>query len=177
VWQGLGRGAVAGAQLFTMTTIPKGLVVRDFDGDDWLDVAVVSQNDDLSVRLNQRGPWDDLGHPLAGALGLPRQRALGSLLGGEPFEFRLTDARPGGLTAHVIGLSAIDAPFKGGVFVPMPLLINYPLPIDAQGDLTLAGDWPVTAASGVPLYFQFWGPDEAGVKGFAASNAVSGTLP
>jgi FG-GAP-like repeat len=178
VWEGLGGGAFGAAQLHAMSSTAAGLVVRDFDGDGWLDAAAASLQDDVSVRLNRRGPWDDLGHPLAGELGLPRQRGRGTLQPAEFFEFRLTDARPGGLTGHIIGLSAIDAPFKGGVMVPAPLLINFPLPIDAQGDLSLQGAWPGPAgATGVQLYFQFWGPDPAGIKGFAASNAVRGTLP
>jgi hypothetical protein len=76
-----------------------------------------------------------------------------------------------------VGLAALNAPFKGGVMVPHPHLLNGPLPIGAEGRLVLAGLWPVGAPPGVSIWLQFWMPDAGGPVGLAASNAVQATLP
>jgi len=177
VLAGHGDGSFEPAVSVACSPLGQDLLVQDLDGDGAPDAALVTLEDDLGVRLNQLGPWHDLGHPLAGALGLPRQFGSGSLQPGSPFAIELADARPLGVTAHVVGLSAIDKPFKGGVYVPAPLLINYPLPLDAQGGLLLAGTWPGPAAPGIDIYLQFWTQDPAGVKGWSASNALRATLP
>jgi FG-GAP-like repeat len=153
------------------------LLLHDLDGDGALDAAMlVLETDDLWLLFNRTGPWDDLGLPLAGTLGLPRQFASGSLQPGAPFEIELVDARPAGTTWLIVGLSAIFAPFKGGTYVPSPLL-SLPLPLDPEGGTTLAGTWPAPAAPGAQLWFQFWTQDPAGIKGWSASNALRATLP
>ncbi len=177
IWPGTGGGAFGPLTTAKVTGLPQGLLARDLDGDGALDLAVATLRDHLCLLFNTGGPWDELGFPLAGAQGLPRQWGAGTLQPVAPFAFRLSDALPAGLTAHVVGLCAIHAPFKGGVFVPAPLVINYPLPLDADGEVLLEGPWPGPAAPGVELYFQFWTADPAGVKGFSASGALRGTLP
>ena len=76
----------------------------------------------------------------------------------------------------VIGLSAIFAPFAGGVMVPAP---NFILAFQAnsQGSLSLVGPWPDGVPPDTDIYFQYWIEDSAGPQGFAASNALRATVP
>jgi len=175
---GFGNGSLAVPQQVVVGDFPDALAVADFDGDAHLDVAVAAGGPDaIEVLVNQHGVWDDLGFPLAGAQGLPRMLGIGSLLPGTPVELPLHDAVPGGATALVVGIAELQAPFKGGVLVPLPVAILYPLPTNAQGDLPLAGTWPPGIGSGLSWYFQYWSPDTAGPHGFSASNSVRGVTP
>ncbi len=177
-WPGLGGATFGPPAVTTVAANARELLADDVDGDGAPDaITFAIDDDDLWILPNPDGPWDDLGQPLAGAQGLPRQQGFGTLKAGEPFEILLTDGLPGGAAWHVVGLSAIDAPFKGGVLVPAPLLITGPWPLNAQGDLSLAGPWPGPAAPGLALHVQFWMQDPAGAKGWSATNALRGLLP
>jgi hypothetical protein len=123
-------------------------------------------------------PWADLGNPLAGSLGTPVMTGEGLLVGNTPVALQLSQALPGASPVLIIGLSDLSAPFKGGVLVPFAdvTLSGLP-PTDVSGALTLAATWPPGLPSRVTIYYQFWIPDPAGVLGFAASNAISGTTP
>ncbi len=178
VLRGLGGGSFAPAEQVTTGDFPDALVVADLDGDAHADLAVSAGGPDcIEVFINQRGVWDDLGHPLAGSQGLPRMFGIGSLAVGSPIALRLQDGKASGSTALIAGFTEIDAHFKGGILVPMPIAIFFPLPTDAQGNLPLAGTWPPGVGSGVSWYFQYWSPDAAGPHGFSASNAVRGVTP
>jgi hypothetical protein len=155
------------------------MALADLDGDGWNDVGGSTGGDfasELLVLRNQHGPWNDLGHPLTGTQGLPRQTGEGTLVGGQSFRFTLRDARPLTTAYHVVGVATLNVPFKGGVMVPTIDFINGFPQTDAQGDLVLAGHW-IAFPSGFTLYFQFWLSDPAGPAGFAASNAISATMP
>jgi hypothetical protein len=121
-------------------------------------------------------PWADLGFGLAGSSGVPHLEGSGTLVGGTPVSFTLTHAKPASSTTLVIGLSAIDAPFKGGTLVPKPDALLLGLPT-GTGTLTLSGTWPTGLPSGLALSFQHWIVDAAGPKGLAASNGLQGTTP
>ena len=151
------------------------LALGDFDGDGWNDL-VTAPRAGMDVLLNRRGPWNELGHGLAGVQGIPRQTGIGTLVPGQPFAFQLRDAKPLTTAFHVVGLSPLNHAFKGGVMVPSIDFINgFPF-TNAQGNVTLAGPW-IAAPSGLTLYFQFWQKDPAGAFGFSASTAISGTTP
>jgi FG-GAP-like repeat len=175
---GQGNGTLAAPAHQPTPDRPRGTATGDIDGDGAPDLVLGIQNaSQVPVLLNTNGPWQQLGYALGGTQGLPRQLGEGTLQPGAPFAITLRDARPLANAAHVVGLTAIFAPFKGGTYVPAPLLVNYPLPTDASGQLVLSGNWPGTAAPGVDLYFQFWIQDPQGPKGWAASGAVQATLP
>jgi hypothetical protein len=177
-WRGLGGGAFAAPVFGFLPKKSQELVHADFDGDGARDVAALAlDNSEIWFLPNVHGPWEPLGQGLAGEQGVPRQQGFGTLVPGQSFEFLLTDARPMGSAFHVIGLSAINAPFKGGTLVPAPLLITGPWPLDAQGELSIQGPWPGPAAAGVGLWFQFITSDPAAVKGFSLSTALKATLP
>jgi hypothetical protein len=174
--RGTGGGAFAPFVHIKAPSSSNGLAAHDINGDGAPDLAVPTFGDYVSLYTNRLGPWNDLGHALAGGLGLPKQVGEGTLEAFAPFRITLTDARPSASVAHFVGLTTINAPFKGGVLVPLPLLVNGPLFTDAAGDLVLQGPWP-GGAEGLTLYMQFVFKDPAGVAGFGLSNAISATIP
>ena len=72
-------------------------------------------------------------------------------------------------------LSAITAPFKGGVLVPNPDVLLGALPVDGNGDIELSASWPPGVPPGLPLWMQAWVSDPSGPVGFTASNGIMGT--
>ncbi|MFT7461852.1 MAG: hypothetical protein ACI9EF_000186 [Pseudohongiellaceae bacterium] len=159
-----------------VTNGPLRLTGYDVNGDGALDLNVPGSTGWAEVLINGRGPWTALGEALAGELGLPKQVGEGTLIPGEPFVISLTDARPNSVTSLLAGLSALNAPFKGGVLVPALDLIATPLPTDDQGGAVVAGSWP-SVPGGFALYLQFWHADPEGLNGFAASTALRANVP
>ncbi|HZL99340.1 MAG TPA: SBBP repeat-containing protein, partial [Planctomycetota bacterium] len=93
------------------------------------------------------GPWSSVGHSLAGMNGLtPALLGEGSLEPGSAGSIELAQARPLAPAYLLLGLSHLDAAFKGGTMVPDPLLL-IPLSTNSLGGLTLSwAHWP----SGLP---------------------------
>lgn len=120
--------------------------------------------------------WEDLGGGVAGA-SLPKLEGIGNLIAGTLVRLRLTNAAANAPTTLVIGLSALNAPFKGGVMVPNPDAIVFGLLTNGAGALQLSANWPAGLPAGLTSYYQHWVTDPAGPFGFAASNGLSGTAP
>jgi len=181
VLQGGGDGTLAKVATVSSPLASLGLALADLDADGDLDAAVARGGTPgaVDVLLNATypagSPFTDLGHALAGGKGYPIQIADGTLLAGQPFSFDLLQSKPGLLAVHVVGLSPLFAPYKGGTMVPTPTLLNV-LVTDAAGEVHLAGPWPA-GGSGATLWLQFWITDAGGVKGKAASNAVQALIP
>ncbi|RKY16446.1 MAG: hypothetical protein DRQ55_17990 [Planctomycetota bacterium] len=123
------------------------------------------------------GTWADLGNGLAGATGVPALVGGGPLLPFATVELNLSNALPGGQGWLVAGLSALNAPFNGGILIPNFDALFGPLAIDGAGEIALSSFWPANVPSAFTTYFQYWIPDATGVQGFAASNGVSATTP
>lgn len=160
----------------------------DVNGDGWPDVAVGAALDDDngsssgSVTIfSGFQPWEDLGHPLAGTGGLePLFTGQGTLIASETTTLTLTNALPGSTTNIILGLSQLDAPFRGGVLVPSPdFLLNglLGLPVNGSGEFSFPFAWPAGVPSGFAVYLQHWVSDPGGPVSFAASNGLSGTAP
>jgi hypothetical protein len=185
IMKGAGDGTFVPVNHFT-TTLPRGVDLGDLDGDGDLDVVVSLNNgllfgpDSVAVLINHSydagSPFTDLGQSLAGTEGAPIQLAYGSLLPGTTYTFELYGALPGSTAFGVVGLSELNAPFKGGVLVPNPdgLL---PIPVPASGQFGVGGLWPNGIAPGFSFWVQWWFDDPAAVKGKAASNAVRAVAP
>jgi hypothetical protein len=123
------------------------------------------------------GFWTDLGFALAGAYGDPTLWAAGSLVVGTPFRLSLGNALESSTAGLFVGLSAINAPFKGGTLVPANDLLVI-LPTSSTGGLDLGlPAWPPGLPTGLVLHMQAWIVDIAGPVGFSASNAVARTVP
>src|SRR5262245_60580039 len=78
-----------------------------------------------AAALPAGDPWTDLGQSLAGGSGAPLLTGSGSLAGGTTATLLLTNAKPSAPALLVVGLSPLNAPFKGGVMVPaLTLTLN-----------------------------------------------------
>jgi len=118
-----------------------------------------------------------LGGALAGTFGEPSLVGTGALAGGDPVDLSLGNALPNSTSTLVLGLSAINAPFKGGLLVPSPDILVGGLPVDGSGNHQILDTWPAGMGSGLTFWCQHWIVDAGAPSGFAASNAVSGTTP
>jgi CubicO group peptidase (beta-lactamase class C family) len=121
--------------------------------------------------------WHHLGHGLEGTHGQPYMQGTGDFVGGQELRLELEDALANASASLVIGYDDANTPFHGGVLVPSPDVILRDLTTDSAGNLTVTKPWPVGVPAGTQVYFQFWVTDPAGPQGFAASNAIVGTVP
>ncbi len=150
----------------------------DIDGDGAPDVVVtIRQRNQSTVLFSTHGPWDDLMGGLQGEQGLPSLTGQGTLLGGDDVTIALANARALAPASLVVGLSTINVPFAGGIWVPDLTLLIAGLPIDGDGQLSVGGVWPAGVPAGVDVFFQYWIPDAAALAGFAGSNAMRATTP
>ncbi len=117
--------------------------------------------------------WTNLGHATAGIKGLPALTGHGALFGGNDASLEVSDAHASANAALMFGITQLNAPFKGGVLVPDPLLI-LPLITGPTGNVSLPFLFPAGVPAGASLYFQFWIQDSTAIKGYAASNALRG---
>jgi len=164
----------------TFTVVPPDTHVRvgvDRDADGYFD------HDELDLASDPADPgsvpvqWTDLGHALAGVAGEPKLLGKGPLVSGGWVTFTLAEARPNAPVYVIVGLSAIDAPFKGGTLVPAPDVLLFGLLTGNYGTLELGSPLPPGLPSGLSVYLQEWISDPAGPQGFAASPAISATVP
>jgi Zinc carboxypeptidase len=113
----------------------------------------------------------DVGGGKPGVAGVPVLAAQGTLAPGSPGTLSLTAAAPGALALLVLGLTQLDAPFKGGTLVPWP---NFLAGVDTgpAGAVTLPFEWPAGVPAGVEAWLQAWVPDAAATHGLSASNGL-----
>src|SRR5262245_24890604 len=64
--------------------------------------------------------WADLGNSLDGVSGDPLLLGIGTMKGGSTNAVNLLNAAPAASSTLFVGISQINAPFKGGVLVPSP---------------------------------------------------------
>jgi len=117
--------------------------------------------------------WTDLGFAKAGSNGTPHLSGTGPLTPGSADQLALASAKPGAVATLVVGLAAVNAPFKGGTLVPQPLLL-ISLPTNGAGALALPFVLPAGFPAGAKLYFQDWIHDAGASGGFSASNGLKG---
>jgi hypothetical protein len=120
--------------------------------------------------------WKPLGEGIPGATGVPALSGDGTLLGGDAASLSLSSAAPLADAWMVLGLSELSAPFKGGVLVPQPDVLEAHS-TNGVGDLDLATTWPAGVPAGSQAWVQFWIEDPAAPKGYAASNGLRLTTP
>ena len=132
---------------------------------------------DADGALALAGSITDLGGAMAGVAGLPDLSAAGSLVADEPLNMDLANGKPGGSAWLVLGLTLLDAPFKGGTLKPSIDVLLPGVPLDGAGAFALVLPWVPGLPSGVSAYVQAWIPDTAGPKGFSASQGLQLTTP
>ena len=112
----------------------------------------------------------------APGLAAPKLTASGSLTVGDAVSLVLAGGASGAPAVLVAGPDRINAPFKGGVLVPLPALLLL-LTLDASGGFALSAPLAAPLPSGARLYLQVWLMDAAGPAGFTSSNAIVGVAP
>ena len=157
----------------------------DLDGDGVQDLGVGARLDDdggtdrgaVWLLFLDQGPWTNLAQGLAGTAGsVPTLGGDGTLEGGTPLTLTIDHAHSPSLAYLFVGLSAITAPFKGGVLVPAPDVLVAGLPVSGGG-LALGTTWPTGLPTGVRFWFQAWIGDPGAPKGFSATNALRAETP
>lgn len=120
--------------------------------------------------------WFDLGLGKAGSNGVPSLSGSGPLSRSSANQLALVNAKPASLGTLVFGLSALNAPFKGGMMVPQPQALVVAT-ANAVGAVTLPFTMPSAVPGNTALYFQFWIADAGASFGFSASNGLRGLTP
>jgi hypothetical protein len=164
---------IGGVTILSLTGVQDGYALSD-DGRYVLIEARLTGSIDGAFLIDT-GPWVNLGASLAGDFE-PALLGAGLLEDGTDVALHLTEAPPASPFMLAIGLAAINAPFKGGTFVPDPLLLVF-LATDGDGALSVSSTWPPGIPAGTQLHAQAWLEHPSGPLGFLASNAVRGTSP
>jgi hypothetical protein len=115
-----------------------------------------------------------------GGFGTPQLVALDLPTLGKETAIRLENGRPGAMPLLLLGSQQAALPFDGGVLHLVPsIVIPIPVPIAADGTLTLSGTLPGDAnLCGVTLHHQmmFVDPGAAGFHQLAFTNGLARTL-
>ena len=176
VFAGDGAGGFVARHYLTGNE-PSRLVVTDMDGDGAPDLVLGNDGPpSLTLVPNLTGSpaWTDLGFALAGAVGAPTLSGTGELVAGAPGTIALGNAAPLAPAVLFVSLLSQPQPFKGGMLVPVPVMLVLPLPTGAGGSVTLAFAWPSGIPTGTELYLQAAIQDAAAPAGVALSNALRG---
>jgi len=133
----------------------------------------------LTVTATPSGAFVSIGTGLAGGTGVPLATGSGLPCVGNTVSVDLSGALPNANAWLALGIGQLNAPFKGGVLIPDITFGGafLPSPTDGSGTTSLPSTWPVGVTPGVPLDFQFWIQDPAGVAGFAATNGLEMITP
>jgi hypothetical protein len=118
-------------------------------------------------------PWRVLGGGLAGSIDMPNLAGAGDLTPGSSARLSLRGGLPSANSTIVAGLSALNAPFKGGTLVPTPT-VTLPLITNPAGAFDLHFNW-VPAPAGIDLFVQVWIKDPGAPTGWSASNGLQMT--
>ena len=121
-------------------------------------------------------PWTWHDGEVGGAAGAPFLFGAGSLQDGTDFTISVHHGAPSAPGFVVLGLAALNLPFKGGVLVPQPDRI-YPIVLDATGGLTATATWPHGVPAAPPMLLQAWIADAAAPAGYSATNGLSLAAP
>jgi hypothetical protein len=136
------------------------------------------------VRMSQRGhayelqtpPWATLNYTKASGSGSAKLIGSGSMVPSTTSSFAVRDCLP--TTAGILFVSntAAPAPAFGGVFVPLPVLVELALRTNGAGELTVPFTVPALP-TGATLVMQYWFPDPLATQGIAGTNALVGVVP
>jgi hypothetical protein len=163
------------------SAVPAGITLDFAQHPRFVDVAAVADTGEGAAPIVDIGAleagsvWVNVGNALAGTAGAPALLLSGTLVGGSTVDVALDGALPASSAWFVLGLSLLNAPFKGGVMVPdLDVLAPFPT---GSGSVNFSFAWPIGVPAGFSFWTQFWVQDAGGPKGFAASNAMKGTAP
>ena len=120
--------------------------------------------------------WSDLGGAVGGSAGPPQLSGTGTLIAGTCLTLDLHDAPASKPAVLFIGLADSPTPFKGGVFHPVPVLLELHLATNPSGEILLSGTFGA-GLSGQSLVLQYAITDPTAVKGVALSNGLRADVP
>lgn len=109
---------------------------------------------------------------------IPQLTGLGDLSpGGVGFtlDIQLVKANVAGVM--FAGPGEGNVPFKGGVFDPVPILLQFPISVDANGNATLAAAMPASTPAGLELVLQAWFANGGGPQGATGTNGLRLVVP
>jgi hypothetical protein len=133
-----------------------------------------SQNNLTLANVKSIVPtWTDVGFAKTGFAGQPVLTGIGDLTPSSANQLLLSSARPSSTVTLVVGVSALNASFKGGTMVPDPALL-VTLATDPAGQLNLPFVWPTGIPAGLSFWFQDWIQDAAATHSLSASNGLKG---
>lgn len=121
------------------------------------------------------GSWQDLGKGKVGIDGIPLLFAVGDLVPSGAVTLSVVNAAPSSPTFLILGATAVNLPFLGGILVPAPTVVVPGIVTDAAGEWHLPSVLPAVVPPGVDLYLQTWVADTSATLGYSASNALRGT--
>jgi len=152
-------------------------VIVGAPNDDVDDGTGPATNSGSAYAIRLGADWLDLGGGVPGTKGPLVFAGYGPLVEGTTVTSILTGALPNSVATHVVGLTLISAPFKGGIWGPALDSLIPGIPTDAFGSIVLSAVWPPGIPSGTTVYAQYWMADPGAVKNFAGSNTIAGTTP
>jgi len=123
------------------------------------------------------GTWTNLGNDLSGTYGPPVLQPSGTVNPGTTVSFTASNALENTPAVLVIGLTAANAPFAGGILGPSMDLSVFGLVSNSVGELDVSFTWPAGLPIGMEAYYQYWFQDAAGVAGLAATTTWRLVLP
>jgi hypothetical protein len=166
-----------GVDLIYPPSFGKRLVsLGDVDGDGHPEFAVDGGTVGVHILSCAPSPWSKQGGG-AGPWPPPLIAPYSTLEAQHPIQLLLFGGLAGTPAWLVVGMSAINLPFKGGILKPAPDVIVFAGLTDAAGQVKLQGSVPASAPSGLELWCQWWIVNAAAAQGFAATQAVKGTVP
>jgi hypothetical protein len=104
--------------------------------------------------------------------GAPALSATGTLQPASPLTLSLAGGPPAGNAWLVVGLGALNVPFKNGYLLPQPDWIVPALPLTSAGGLQIPTTWPAGLSAPFAVVLQAWCPEPAAAQGFVASNGL-----
>jgi hypothetical protein len=123
------------------------------------------------------GTFVNLGPGKGGVLGVPVFSGTGDLsAGGSGFTLQLSNAFPLQPISLFVSLSAGSVPFKGGTFIPVPIITSLSFTSDVFGGLTLPAQMPAGTPS-LSFVLQFWCADPIATFGLSGSNGLQCIMP
>jgi FG-GAP-like repeat len=173
VWQRQGR--------YLLPSLAEGADLADFESDGDPDIVTSGAEGGtslVSILPGRRSdPWKGLGAGLAGTYGPPELSGSGTLAPSSPIGLHVVKAREASPVVLVVGLGAVNLPFKGGTLVPAPDVLFVGFATDASGSLHLLATTPSAVPPGFEFVLQMWITDVDGPQGFAVSNGLRAVLP
>jgi len=121
--------------------------------------------------------FSEAGAGLAGVNGVPHLAGAGTLAAGSAGSLSLTLARPSSTAVLFISLASTPTPFKGGILIPVPVVLTLNLFTNGSGGIVLPFVWPSGMPPETSIYFQYAIQDAAAVQGVALSNGLKGITP